>query len=185
MDRKQEAGKEAYNRAFRRRLDDIAWRMQERKRILPVVEYIVGNSVLDLGCSYGALADMIQDRKYTGVDFSEVAIEYAREHVQSPNAQFVLGSFYDDLPLEVCDTVVLLQVLEHTWGYKELFDFACELANERVIVTVPRNAPGGTHLKHLWSREDLEALGSMEIFKKLDNIRWLAVYDMRKDVPIS
>jgi SAM-dependent methyltransferase len=72
--------------------------------------------VLDIGCGPGQLAELMFDRgidEYTGLDFSEAAIELARE--RAPAGRFIVGDarsarVYTDVEY---DALVCTEVLEH------------------------------------------------------------------------
>ena len=52
----------------------LGWEWME-ERILKIAPLVVGDSVLDLGCGLGIIADAIDNKKYFGLDFSSTAIQ--------------------------------------------------------------------------------------------------------------
>lgn len=150
---------EGYRREIRRgHLDGYT-----NTRILPALAHIKGESILDLGCGLGAVANHINNREYFGIDYSPVAIEYAKEHNENPNADFKLGRF-KETPNKKYDTVLLLEVLEHVAQPKLLAAFALERAQKCVIVTVPINMACRGHIHPCWTWDDLEkAVGELAV----------------------
>ncbi|MBM3786352.1 MAG: methyltransferase domain-containing protein [Acidobacteria bacterium] len=90
---------------------------------------------LDIGCGagYGSAELAANASHVTGVDVSEEAVAYAREHYQRSNLKFELGSA-TALPFEdgSFDLVVAYEVIEHLDEWPKLLDEA-----KRVL------APGG------------------------------------------
>ena len=99
-------------------------------------------TVLDAGCGEGFVVDRIARHDpslaITGIDLSEGAIAYAREHF-GRQATFLTGSIYD-LPFEAdaFDTVVCSEVLEHLDEPARALRELRRVARRYVLVTVPR-----------------------------------------------
>lgn len=85
------------------------------QKIVALTKEFEAESVLDIGCGPGQFAEYflksLPNCKYTGVDFSVVAIEAAR--ARCPSAQFLhLDVTKADLPTDH-DVIVCTEVLEH------------------------------------------------------------------------
>lgn len=142
--------------------------------------------VLDLGCGLGLLADMIGNEVYLGVDQSDYAVNYAREHVKNPLAQFMVTDlrWFIENHYGRIDTIVLSEVLEHITFPKELARFAMEHA-DRIVGSVPTTLRSKGHIKPTWSAEDIMALfgKSPKILEqgcknsKKRNIHWHFVFE--------
>lgn len=163
-------GPDYYDGRFRRSITLPQKLAQKRYRNRIVAGYVTG-SVLDLGCGLGLLADLVGEQEYLGVDFSPVALQWAREYTANPNARFWQ---YDicALPEDMgtFDTVVLCEVLEHVEDPQAVADIALRLARQRVVVVVPVNMPGGAHLWPTWDQEKLETLlGELALCRTVSN----------------
>ena len=125
------------------------WIMARYEFIAP---FVVGDSVLDLGCGIGYIADMIGGRQYLGVDFSRYAVKYSREVVQNPKARFLVRDLQavSQSDFRAYDTVLVLEILEHVADPKQLAALAMAWAKKRVIATVPRDMPGTAHVWPTW-----------------------------------
>ena len=144
-------------------------------RIAPAIAHVRGESVLDLGCGLGMAANLIDDREYLGLDFSPVAIEYAKAHNENPNAAFDVAHF-EEAPDRKYDSILLLEVLEHIEQPGQLASLALAKAQKRIIITVPINMPCRGHAKSAWTKEDLEELfGELAHCQAVQNTWLLAV----------
>lgn len=167
-----------YDRVFKHdvigNLRAMGWIENHLKHVRPE---LVG-SILDLGCGLGLLASSAKDR-YVGVDFSEVAIEYAASH--HSNGNFIkddIMDFVSNVDNDEFDTVVLAEVLEHFYEDDRgtLLAEAKRIAGCKVIITLPMNSPDPTHVKPQWKRDEvMQLVGPVEV----KNIRghWLAVWE--------
>lgn len=135
------------------------------ERHLEAAKWVVGPSVLDLGCGIALIADMIDDLPYVGVDFSPVAIRKSKGIVKNPYALFMEGEFGEVIAawppwafLEQFGTVLLLEVLEHLEDPTSLLEFAHQRCAYRMIVMVPRDMRAPGHVKRSWEPEEIEEL---------------------------
>ena len=80
--------------------------------LLRFVQHLCKGKVLDLGCGDARLS-MGYQQGYMGVDFSQEAIEIARDKRPTPLGHHVLDFLKEPLPEGPWDTVVLSEVLEH------------------------------------------------------------------------
>jgi len=101
------------------------------------------DNVIDLGCGNGMLAHLSKWNKYTGVDFSEVAIKQAKKIC--PNAQFVCSQIDRDYieklykQDKLYDITVMTEFLEHMENDLDIIDSIIQ--NMRVLISVPNNEP--------------------------------------------
>ena len=125
-----------------------------------IAKWIVGDSVLDLGCGVALIANMIGQRDYLGIDFSAEAIASCHKVSTNKNATFVIGSVFDEtiLPNRTYDTVLAIEVLEHLDNPEELVQLALAHCEKRLIVTVPVDMRGPAHVRPTWEREDITSL---------------------------
>lgn len=99
------------------------------------------SEILDAGCGEGyftaVLADTFPDADVLGLDASEGAVNYAREHFGA-NASFNVGDLFD-LPFADAsfDVVVCSEVLEHLDEPARAFAELKRVARRRVVLTVP------------------------------------------------
>ena len=94
---------------------------------------IVGNSVLDVGCGFGELAQYFPLINYVGVDSSEAMLKRAK--TKFPTAFFLKGNLYT-LDLQKSDTVVAIDFLHHQPALEPAFSKLFSLAKQRLIVTL-------------------------------------------------
>lgn len=153
------------------------------RRHLAVAEYIVGKSVLDLGCGVGLIANMVDGREYVGVDFSEEAIASSRRICDNDNATFMIGDVMTFEPERTYDTVLLIELLEHLSQPRVVVERALKACSKRLIVTVPRDMRAPSHVKQMWTRHDITdlvgPLACCTLFGGPDqDWWWLAIRDM-------
>ncbi len=71
----------------------------EKDRILPLLSLDGHSRVLDIGCGVGrwgdAIADILSDGRYIGVDYTEDFIKIARENLPEEKCTFISGSFQE------------------------------------------------------------------------------------------
>ena len=89
------------------------------------LRYAEGKRILDCGCGagYGTAELATAASEATGIDFSNDAIEYAREHYARPNVRFITGSCLDlPFPASSFDLVVAFEVIEHLIDFRRFLD---------------------------------------------------------------
>ena len=110
-------------------------------RLLEMIGETECESLLDAGCGEGfvlnAVAEAYPDMKLTGIDTSEQAIEYAKEHF-GEKARFRPGSVYK-LPFsdKSFDTVLCSEVLEHVDDPNRAVGELKRAARKYVVISVP------------------------------------------------
>lgn len=134
------------------------------RRVAEVVESLGAQSILDLGCGDGYVAALLMARlappclpdvRYTGIDFSEAAIELCRRSVgQTPavakRMTFICGDVLTT-PLPAADVVLVLDTLHGAPTrqiHDRIVDRAITLARKAVVIVTwdsesgqPRPAP--------------------------------------------
>jgi len=163
--------------------ESLDWIMERLKVIAPL---IVGNSVLDLGCGIGYIADMIKGRRYLGVDFSRYAIKYSKKIVQNPRARFLVRDLraVRQSDFRAYDTVLVLEILEHVADPRQLAVAAKRWAKKRIIATVPRDMPGTAHVWPTWGRWMAKCLfGKLDHFEPFGGKDGDSWYLIIKDMP--
>jgi len=100
-----------------------------------------GESVLDVGCGYGAVASSIAQRskaRVTGIDLSAPNIAQARAAFAAPGLEFIVGTAPDDLGSTHFDVIVLSNVLEHVEQRREfLRALVAKASPARLLIRVP------------------------------------------------
>lgn len=121
--------------------------------------YLVGSSVLDLGCGYGELARFVKGT-YLGIDFSPFVIEKAKE--MKLGAQFLVADILDLPDVGQFDTVAMLEVLEHMDDPPHVINLVRPLARRRIVISVPKRSYSGSdpycHVWPTWSPQDVTDL---------------------------
>ena len=110
-----------------------------RYKIRAVLPFVMGPSVLDVGCGVGILTEELARRfdAVVGIDASTAKIEKARQ--RGAAVSFVAASFERWEPTQSFSTIVTTNVLEHV-ASPEAFLSKCReilLPRGRLIVTVP------------------------------------------------
>lgn len=104
--------------------------------VLPHLSQV--QSVLDIGCGDGVVGTLLPaDWRYRGIDLSNAAI-----YEQNASDERILYSSPDQIEAvlagsEPADVVLMLDVLEHTRRFCDLFERAIPLARRYLIVSLP------------------------------------------------
>jgi glycosyltransferase involved in cell wall biosynthesis len=124
---------------------------RETTRYSWAAENLVGNKVLEIGCSDGyGIQFMPKNIQYTGVDYDPIIVSVAKEQNWGYDAQF-FSSDINKFDLEQYDTIIAFEVIEHI---KNGLDVVERLKKhcKRLMITVPMNEPPGFwgphHLLH-------------------------------------
>ena len=118
------------------------WHLQAFKETLyGLVEQSGGNTVLDAGCGEGYVVNYLAGKnptlQLTGVDLSNDAVNYAKEHF-GDKARFRTGSIYR-LPFSdrSFDLVICSEVLEHLDDPATAVKELKRVARMAILITVP------------------------------------------------
>lgn len=94
--------------------------------------------ILDIGCGDGVLSYFLskEGAKVYGIDYSDIAINFAKEKCKGMNINFVQGSAYDlDYEDNTFDIVVSSDVIEHLEDVSQyLSEIKRVISNEGVVV---------------------------------------------------
>lgn len=80
--------------------------------------------VLDIGCSTGAISNALAQRakQVTGIDIDQETVQFAREHYNAPNLQFIVqDALSSEFPDESFDLVICNHIYEHVPDPHRLF----------------------------------------------------------------
>ena len=128
------------------------------------------DTLLDIGCGDGVVSRHLPARcHYTGLDISDACI-YEQRH-DNPKVRYVQAEQIPDLMTREgpWDTVLLLDVIEHTRRFTPLFERALTRANRQVIVSLPNELFILDRLRMLQGRElnahSLDLVNQPEGFK--------------------
>ena len=131
-----------------------------RDRAMMTARFIagVGESVLDLACGAGQLANMVDGKCYLGIDHSPAQLQRAWAMCKNPSAWFLQMDITKLLDEDVgqFDCVVCDDILEHLADPHAMAQFALCHAEMRVIITLPVSMGGYDHVWVDFSREDVE-----------------------------
>lgn len=156
--------------------------------------------VTDIGCGTGQFAHFLADHTncvYTGLDFSEVAIEMAKARGSTNNSPagsftFIKTDFTDaarNKELFTGDVFTILETLEHL---ENDIDIVSALPKgSLVIISVPTFDDDG-HVRFFSSAEEVDKrygrlIGTIEAPAKVERIRsWFLIYGIRNgDTPMQ
>lgn len=127
-------------------------------------------SILDIGCGDGIICEsLVEDFNYRGLDIIDACI-YEQKHQNSKvkyvNPKSVIHEMNKEAPWQ---TVLLLDVLEHTNDFTGLFREALNVASEYIVVSLPNELFFLDRLRMLVGRElpahSLDLVGLPEGFK--------------------
>ena len=122
---------------------------REKGRYLWAASKIVGNSILEIGCSNGYGSQFFgDDVDYLGLDYDKAIIEVAREEGWGDNKKFVNADI-NTFELSQYDTIVAMEVIEHLDNGLEIVE-KLKKHCKCLLVTVPyMETPGfwGEHHK--------------------------------------
>ncbi len=95
-------------------------------------------SLLDIGCGDGIVGDTIdQNIRYRGLDLSEACLY--EQNPDNPNILYVDPKKLFEIleQQEQHDVVLLLDVIEHTAGFTDLFEAAIQKTKTHIVVSLP------------------------------------------------
>ena len=128
------------------------------------------SSILDIGCGDGIVSQCLPAQvNYRGLDINNACI-YEQKH-DNPLVSYVEPESIARITSEdgPWDMILLLDVIEHTRGFIELFEQALLSANQCVIVSLPNELFFLDRLRMLAGRElnahSLDRVGDPEGFK--------------------
>jgi GT2 family glycosyltransferase len=131
---------------------------REKSRYIWAAENLIGNKVLEIGCSNGYGSQFLPDRiDYTGVDYDTSIIEVAKEEGWGDNKKFEWADI-NTYELEQYDTIIAFEVIEHLDNGLEIVE-KLKKHCKRLLITVPyMETPGfwGEHHKlHMLNETNL------------------------------
>jgi 2-polyprenyl-3-methyl-5-hydroxy-6-metoxy-1,4-benzoquinol methylase len=112
--------------------------------------------IFELGCGVGQLAKLLINNKRNyvrGVDFSDIAIQKAKENNREQQDKFLVANLYDEETYDLdYDTIIACEVLEH-------IEFDLEIINKikkntMVYFSVP-NFNSQSHVRFFTKIEDI------------------------------
>lgn len=166
--------------------DPYRWKGLDRifqvKRIESILDNLVGNSFMEIGCGEGYIIGRISRMKSgarcVGLSNDEIGIKEAR--TGHPSVEFICKDIYDYEPSEKFDTVMLPEVIEHLENPKKILSKAKKITNKRIIITVPnRNKVENEAHCQIYDRARLE-----RHIKEAINPQSFTILPVAKDWPI-
>jgi GT2 family glycosyltransferase len=119
---------------------------RETTRYQWAAKNILGNKVLEIGCSTGyGIQFFSDDIEYLGLDYDPIIVEVAKEQ-KWDNAQFVNADI-NLYPIEYKDTIIAFEVIEHLENGLEIVE-KLKKHCKRLLITVPWNEPKGFWGEH-------------------------------------
>ncbi len=112
---------------------------REATRYQWAAQNIVGQKILEIGCSTGYGRQFFGDIDYTGLDYDPVIIEVAQE--QGWQGKFVNADI-NKFGLEHYDSIIAFEVIEHLDNGLEIVE-RLKRNCRRLLITVPLNEPPG------------------------------------------
>ena len=135
-----------------------------------ILPHYSGATVLDIGCGDGIVSRHLSGGcDYTGLDINDACI-YEQRH-DNPKVRYVKADQIPDLMRSEgpWDTVLLLDVIEHTRRFTPLFELALTRAKRQVVVSLPNELFIIDRLRMLQGHElnahSLDLLNQPEGFK--------------------
>ena len=123
-------------------------------------------TIVELGCGCGYLAELIGNRAYIGIDFSRAVLEKARKRAKG--SMFIFADLRDSKSFGIYQNFhafVLLEILEHI------------TADWKIIASIPSGS------KVVFSVPDFNSKAHVRWFKNQEKVKerygeWLAFGDM-------
>ena len=104
-----------------------------------LLEYNDKDSLLDVGCGEGFVADYIYHntkiKNIVGIDNSDIALSYAKKN--NPNITYKNMDICDLKEKSKYDLVICLEVLEHMKNPEVIVKNLCDCARKKIIISVP------------------------------------------------
>jgi len=120
---------------------------RETQRYEWAAQNLLGNSILEIGCSTGYGAQFLHpDISYLGLDYDPIIIEVAKEQNWRINDFFEQADI-NSYELKQYDTIIAFEVIEHLDNGLEIVEKLKQHCN-RLLVTVPHNEPKGFWGEH-------------------------------------
>jgi GT2 family glycosyltransferase/intein/homing endonuclease/2-polyprenyl-3-methyl-5-hydroxy-6-metoxy-1,4-benzoquinol methylase len=148
-----------YERAVIDNKEDLSGYKRETARYSFAASLIPeGSKVLEIGCSSGyGLRFFPKNIQYTGIDYDEAIINYARENFAGPNRKFICADINTFEFKEHYDVIVAYEIIEHLDNGKEIAQKLKNHCNKLIISTPFKENIGlwGVHHKlHKLSERD-------------------------------
>jgi len=130
-------------------LPQLATENERHKRIYKSLDLLPKGKVLDIGCGAGLTSKRLADggRTVIAVDFSPVAIAYAKEHNNHEQIQYICTDILKYQTDEIFDVICLIDVLEHLDCLWELMDLIENVSQNETIIYL--NIPYDKTIKYL------------------------------------
>ena len=175
------------------------------KRYFFAKDYVFG-VVLDIGCGSGKGTYMLSQQarvyKCIGIDVSEEAILYAKDHFANQNVEFAHMDATNLFLFEngYFDSIVAFEVIEHIKNYKKMLDEIKRVLKPSgcCLITTPNrrgehsgnpyhhsefsHAEFGELLKGYFSHLEIFGL-YREVSRRYKLIRWMDVFNLRRFIP--
>jgi glycosyltransferase involved in cell wall biosynthesis len=120
---------------------------RETQRYEWAAKNLLGNSILEIGCSTGYGAQFLHpDISYLGLDYDPIIIGVAKEQNWRINDFFEQADI-NSYELKQYDTIIAFEVIEHLDNGLEIVEKLKQHCN-RLLVTVPHNEPKGFWGEH-------------------------------------
>jgi len=147
-----------FERAVLGKEDNLPENTREHARYTFAANNLVGKKVLEFGCSSGyALKFLPKDIDYTGVDYDETIIKFAKENFDGPRTHFIHCDAHSFDFSSHYDTIIAFEFIEHIDDGKEFAQKLKQHCDNLLITTPFRETPGfwGKHHKlHNLSEKD-------------------------------
>jgi len=120
---------------------------RETTRYLWANQNLLGNSILEVGCSTGYGCQFFSNQiEYTGLDYDSIIVEVAKEQNWGKHRHFDQADI-NTYALDQYDTIIAFEVIEHL---DNGLDVVKKLQNhcKRLLITVPHDEPKGFWGEH-------------------------------------
>ena len=108
---------------------------------------LLGNKVLDIGCSTGFGGQFLPPNiEYTGLDYDPTIIDVAKQQGWDWNCKFIQGDI-NQIELEQYDTIIAFEIIEHMDNGLEVLE-KLKKHCKRLLFTTPHNEPKGFWGEH-------------------------------------
>jgi methionine biosynthesis protein MetW len=152
----------------------------QKNRAKIVASYIKNmSSVLDIGCGNGAILQYLRKEKNIfgfGADFSNKVLINI-EKMGFPNMKIDISDINALMELEKTDTILLLEVIEHTPNPEEIIQVLLKKCNNNLIFSIPNTGYWMHRVRLLFGRFPIQRRihpgEHLRFWTKTDIIWWL------------
>lgn len=156
----------------------------QKQRLNIAKPYLLGD-VLDLGCGFGEITDLIPSSNYIGVDGQSKIVDWLK--INHPGYEFLCYNLeHDKLSLDKkFDTIVMLAVIEHLSNPDNILSQIPDLLNDGGLLILTTPAPVGDIVHQIGAKIGLFSKHAVEDHEIIFTIKSITPYMTRNRLAIK